>query len=72
MPPALVLIHSQRPLAPNVTSVASDKCDSEMIPGAVYNRRNIYHIFEDNPGNPQLEDGRMKAVRPVIASNGVA
>ena len=39
--------------------------DNEMIPGAV--RRSP----EENPGKPQLRDRLPKAVRQVIASNGV-
>ena len=36
VPPDPVRVPNQRPPAPSVTSVASDKGDNEMIPGAVH------------------------------------
>ena len=73
VPPAPVQVPSQRPLAPSVTSVisvANDKGDNEMIPGAVHRFAGICLTTEENPGKPQLGDRLMKrAVRPVIASN---
>ena len=62
---------SLRPLAPNVTSVPNDKGDYEMISGAFHRSPGIYLTAEGNPRNPQLGDSLMKAVQPVIASNGV-
>ena len=41
-----------------------------MIPGAVDRSLGIYLTAEENPGKPQLGDRLMKAVRPVIDSNG--
>ena len=37
MPPALVPVLSEWPLAPSVKSVGTDKGDNEMIPGAGHN-----------------------------------
>ena len=61
MPPAPVRVRSQRLLAPSVASVTSvaNKGDNEMILGAVHR----------SPGICLTADER--AVRPVIASNGV-
>ena len=42
-----------------------------MILGAVHRSPDIYLTTEENPGNPQVGDRLMKAVRSVIASNGV-
>ena len=36
VPPAPVRVPSQSPLSPSVTSVANDKGDNEIIPGAVH------------------------------------
>ena len=54
------------PLTPSVASVAKDKDDNEMIPGAVHRSPGIYLSAEENPG-----DRLIKAVRAVIASIGV-
>ena len=59
VPPAPVRIPSQRPLAPSVTSVANDKGDNEMMPGAVHDP-GICLTVEANPGKPQLGDRLMK------------
>ena len=53
----------QRPLAPSVssvTSVANDKGDNEMIPGAVHRSPGICLMAEENPRKPQLGDRLMK------------
>ena len=42
-----------------------------MIPGDVHILSDIYLMAEENPGKPQLGDHLIKAVQPVIASNGV-
>ena len=42
-----------------------------MIPRAVHKSPGICHVAEETPGKPQLGDHSMKAVRPIIASNGV-
>jgi hypothetical protein len=42
-----------------------------MTPGAMYRSLGICFTAEKKTGNPQLEDPMTKAVRPVIASNGV-
>ena len=59
VPPASVRVPSQRPLAPSVTSVmsvANDKGNNEMIPGAVYRSPDNCLTAEENPGKPQLGD----------------
>ena len=51
VPPAPVWVHSQRPLAPSVTSVtpvANVKGDNEMIPGAVHRSCGICLTAEEN------------------------
>ena len=53
MPPAPAQVPSQRPLAPSVasvTSVANDKGDNEMIPGAVHRFPGIFLTEEEKPG----------------------
>ena len=45
--------------------------DNEMIPGAVHISPSICLAIEENLGKPQLGNRQMKAVRPVIALNGV-
>ena len=45
--------------------------NNDMEPGAVYVSPGIYLMVEENPRKPQLEDRLMKAVRPVVALNGV-
>ena len=52
VPPALVRVPSQRPLAPSVasvTSVANDKGDNEMILGAAHRSPGIYLTAVENP-----------------------
>ena len=60
VPPAPVRVPSQRPLAPSFTSVANNKGDNEMIPGAVHRSPGIYLTAEENPEKPQLRDRLMK------------
>ena len=65
MPPAPVRVTSQRPFAPSValvTSVANDKGDNQMIPGAVHRSSGICLTAEENPGKPQLGDRLMKGL----------
>ena len=50
---------------------ANDTCDNKVKPGAVHISPGIYVTTEVNPGKFQLGDRLMKAVGPVIASNGV-
>ena len=50
----------------------NDKGDSEMIPRTVHRSPGINLPADENPGKPQLGDRLMKAVRPVIASDGVS
>ena len=45
--------------------------DNAIKPGSVHISPGIYLMTEENPIKPQLGDHLMKAVRPVIASNGV-
>ena len=71
VPPARVRVPSQRPLAPSVTFVANDKGDNEMIPGAVHRSPGIYVTAEEKTRKPPSRSPLMKAVLPVIASNGV-
>ena len=62
VPPAPVRVPSQRLLAPSVTSVtsvANDKGENEMIPGAVHRSPGICLTAEENPGKPQLGDSDM-------------
>ena len=42
-----------------------------MIPGPAHRSPRIYLMAEENPGNPLLDDRLIKAVLPIIASNGV-
>ena len=44
----------------SVTSVANDKGDNEMIPGAVHRCPDISLTAEENPGKPQLGNRLMK------------
>ena len=46
--------------SPSVTSVANDKGDNEMIPGAVHRSPGICVTAEENPGISQLGDPLMK------------
>ena len=62
VPPAPVRVPSQRPIAPSVTSVANDKGDNEMVPGAVHRSLSICLTAEENPGKPQLGDCLMKGL----------
>ena len=65
VPPAPVWVHSQRPLAPSVTSVtsvANDKGDNEMTLGAVHRSPGICLTAMENPRKPQLGDSLMKGL----------
>ena len=65
VPPAPFRVPNQRPFAPSVasvTSVANDKDDNEMIPGAVHRSPGICLIAEENPRKPQLGDRLMKGL----------
>ena len=65
VPPAPVLVPSQRPLVPSlasITSVATDKGDNEMILGAVHRSPGIRLTAEENPRKPQLGDRLMKGL----------
>ena len=61
VPPAPVRVPSQRPLA-RVASVANDKGDNELIPGAMHRSLGICLAAEENPGKPQLGDHLMKGL----------
>ena len=57
--PAPIRVDSERPFAPSVasvSSVANDKGDNEMIPGAMYRSPGICLKAKENPGKPQLGD----------------
>ena len=61
--PALARVPNQRPLAPSVasvTSVVNDKCDYEIILGAVHRSPGICLTAEENPRKPQPGDRLMK------------
>jgi hypothetical protein len=63
VPPALVRVPSQRPLAPSVasvTSLANDKGGNEMILGTVHRSPGL--TAEKNPRKPQLGDRLMKGL----------
>ena len=65
VPPAPVRVPSQRPLAASVAlvkSLANDKDDNEMIPGAVNISPVICHTAEENSGKPQLGDQLIKGL----------
>ena len=65
VPPAPVRVPSQRPLVPSDTSVstvANDKGDYEMIPGAVHRSPGICLTAEENSKKPQLGDRLMKGL----------
>ena len=65
MPPTPVRVPSQRPLAPSVasvTSVANNKGDHEMIPGAVIRYPDICLTAEENPGKHQLGERLIKGL----------
>ena len=47
------------------------KSDEEMEPGTVHRFLGIYFKAMEILGKPQLGDSLLKAVLPVIASNGV-
>ena len=60
VPPAPVRFPSQRPLAPSiasVTSVANDKGDNEMIPGAVHRSPDICLTIGKNPARRPSDEG---------------
>ena len=54
-----IQIISQKPLVP---SVASNKCDNEMILGAVHRSPGICLIAEQNPRKSELGDRLMKGL----------
>ena len=57
VPPPPVRVPNQRPLAPSitsVTSVANDKDDNEMFPGAVHISLGICLTAKVTPGKSQL------------------
>ena len=63
VPPAPVLVPSQRPLSlsvKSISSVANDKGDNEMVPGAVHRSPGICLTAEENSGKPQAGDLLMK------------
>ena len=69
VPPALARVLSQRPLAPSValvTSVANDKGDNEMIPGAAHRSAGICLTVEENTGKPHTkrpsDEGAMRPI----------
>ena len=65
LPPVPVRVPSQSPLAPSVasfTSVANDKDDNEMIPGAVHRSHGVCLTAKENPTKPQLGDRLMKGL----------
>ena len=54
VPPATVRVPGQRPFAPSVmsvSSVANDKGDNKISPGAVHRCPDIYLTTEENPGD---------------------
>ena len=75
VPPALVRVSSQWPLAPSdasVTSIANDKGDNEMILGAA--QHISLHLLYSRGKSQKTSTKRPSdegAVRPVIPSNGV-
>ena len=65
VPPAPVRVPSQRSLPPSVTSVmsvANDKGDNELIPGAAHRSPGICLTAEESSGKPQLGDRLMKGL----------
>ena len=60
--PAPVRVPSQRPFALSVTSVANDKGENDMIPGAVYRSPGICLTADENPGKRQQGDRLMKGL----------
>ena len=65
VPPDPVRVPSQTPLTPSVASimsVANDKGDNEMIPGAVRRSSGICLKADENPGKPQLGVHLMKGL----------
>ena len=65
VPPTPVQVPGQRLLAPSITlvmSVADDKDDNEMIPGAVHRSSGICLTDEENPGKLQPGDRQMKGL----------
>ena len=65
VPPVPVRVPSQRSSAPSVmsvTSVANDKGDNEMIPGAVHRTSGICLMAVKTPGIPQLGDRLIKGL----------
>ena len=73
VPPDPVRISAQRLLAPSVTSamsVADDKGDNEIVLRAVPRSPGICFMADETPYKTQLGDCLVKAVRPVVTSNG--
>ena len=65
VPPVPVRVPSHRPLAPSVTSVtsvANDKGDCVMIPGAVHRSPGICLTAEEKTRKPQIGDHLMKGL----------
>ena len=65
VPAAPVRVPSQRQFVPSdasVTSVANDKGDDEMIPGAVHRSPGLCLTTEENARKPQLGDRLMKGL----------
>ena len=62
VPPVPVWVPSQRSFAPNVTLVANDKGDNEMILGTVHRSSGICLTAEENPKKPQVGDHLMKGL----------
>ena len=58
--PSPVRVSSQRPLTPSGTSVANDKDDNEIIPGAVHRSPGICLMAEETPKKCKLRDSLMK------------
>ena len=71
MLPAPIRVPSQWPLARSVTSDANDNNENDMIPGAMHRSPGSYLTAEENPWKTSAMRPSMKAVRPVITSNGV-
>ena len=65
VPPAPVWFPRQRPLVPSamsVTSVANDKGNNEMIPGAVHRSPGIFLKTAENPVKHHVGDRLMKGL----------
>ena len=51
IPPAPVLVPSQRPISRSVTSITNDKGDNERMSGVVHRSPGIYLTAEETPVN---------------------